>query len=64
MKKTLLIMLAPPEGESATLFELTFNNGKITATDGDILYARLKTWQLSKDEAEEIDKQMNADLYN
>lgn len=29
---------------------------KVTAADGHILYARLKTWQLSKEQAEEIEK--------
>ena len=64
MKKTLFIMLAPPECESPTLFELSFNDGKVTAPDGDILYARLKTWQLSKEEAEEIPKKMSINVHH
>ncbi len=63
MKKTPLMMLALSEGESTTLFELSFKM-EIATTDGDILYARLKTWQLSKVEAEEIDKKMSTNVHH
>jgi hypothetical protein len=64
VKKTVLILLTQLEGKNATLFELTFKNGKSNTDNGDLLYARLNTRKLTKSEAEEIDKQMNADLYN
>jgi hypothetical protein len=50
-------------GGYAKLLKLVLEDGQITKTVQDLLIARQKTWQLTKEEAEEIEELVNAILF-